>query len=147
MLQPRLGDCKHVEVVGGNGVLYLVNKVFSILERAYTQVCDFDVVVRAAQANAFKWACPDLGLLQRRVLAQRPGKSIELNCYTGRRLGAEDRLTLAMTVIFVEFRHLVVEKYTKSKFENPSFRMWFESGRCTEDSGVILEAVPPWVKL
>ena len=52
IVQPRLGDCKHVEVVGGNGVLYL-NKVFSILERAYTEVCDFDVVVLAAQASAF----------------------------------------------------------------------------------------------
>ena len=40
---PRLGDCKHVEVVGGNGVLYL-NKVFSILKRAYTEVCDLNLV-------------------------------------------------------------------------------------------------------
>lgn len=43
MVQPRLGDCKHVEVVGGNGVLYL-NKVFSILKRAYTEVCDLNLV-------------------------------------------------------------------------------------------------------
>ena len=62
MVQPRLGDYKHVEVVGGNGVLYL-NKCSSILKQAYTEVCDLI------------------------------------------------------------------------------------SGTCTEDSGVILQAIPPWVKL
>ena len=43
MVPPRLGDCKHVEDVGGNGVLYL-NKVFSILKRAHTEVCDLNLV-------------------------------------------------------------------------------------------------------
>lgn len=43
MVQARLGDCKHVGLIGGNGVLYL-NKVFSILKRAYTEVCDLNLV-------------------------------------------------------------------------------------------------------
>jgi len=38
-------------------------------------------------------------------------------------LGAADLLILAVMMIFAEFRHVVGKKYSKLKYENPSFPM------------------------